>query len=115
MKHASPVICAGALLIVVLAGLAAAHEPQSAPPARPPGLLSRLFSPARPLPLQAQSQPRATSDRANSAVRANWEEPAPQEVAPPAPLKPQRGLNSLLRRPRKPTRTISQYMSQERP
>lgn len=122
-----------ARLVAVLAvlvwacGAAKGAEPRRMPAPKPPSIWSKLFgrSPsmpiARPLPRQqpagthaAGRNPISSSD---GVEQASFEEPIPQTMPPrrPPSNKAPSPLTSWLQRPRRPSKTVSQFMAEERP
>ncbi len=109
------------LIAVVCCGWASAAEPNRLPEAKPPGfwskLLGRTSSPpvARKTPAQRRAKSKVTIDA--NVNRASYEEPESPVVMPP--VQPKKSalspLTTWLRRPKRPSRTMSEFMSQERP
>ncbi len=111
-----------ALLVPLLLGTALAQEPGRLPPTKPASILSRLLGRPKPPPLSPRNLAPAARrpveivpNESSGVVRASWEEPAPTRAAPP---KRSRGLpwpSSWFHLKRRPSRTVSEFMAEERP
>ena len=114
------------LMALICCGVASAAEPNRLPEAKPPGFWSKLLGRssgppvARKMPPQRQAKSQGKSKAAvvdQNVDRASYEEPEKPVVMPP--VQPKKSalapLTSWLRRPKKTSRTMSEYMSEERP
>lgn len=105
---------------MLFCSMAAGAEPARLSAPKPPSLWSKLFGRtqsmpvARPMPRQRPSS--GSGRHASSGVeRASFEEPASAVAPPVRPQKAPLPLTSWFRRPRRPSRTVSEYMAEERP
>jgi len=101
-------------------GLATAAEPARMPTQRPPSLWSKLFGKTQSLPIArplSRQRPASGSVRRGSSgvERANYEEPALIATPPARTAKAPLPLTSWFHRSRRPSRTVSKYMAEERP
>ncbi len=105
---------------ILFASWATAAEPGRSSAPQSPSLWSKLFGRsqstpvARPLP---QQRPTTGSARHGSSdvERASFEEPAPAITPPARARKAPSPLTSWFHRQRRPSRTVSEYMAEERP
>lgn len=109
------------LTAVVCCGVASAAEPNRLPEAKPPSFWNKLLGKSSGPPV-ARKMPKQRPANSKVAVdpkvnRASYEEPEAPVVMPP--VQPKRSalapLTSWLRRPKKSSRSMSEYMSEERP
>lgn len=109
-----------AIAMTLCCGMVTAAEPARLPAAKPPSLWNKLFGrtqgPPVARPLSRDRSLSAASDNKPSGVqRASFEEPARVAAPVARPAKAPAPLTSWFRRSRHPSRTVSEYMAEERP
>ncbi len=109
------------LIALVCCGQARAADPNRLPEAKPPSLWSKLLGKTSSPPLTRQMpRQRPASSRVSidpNVNRASYEEAEAHTVMPPALAKKSvlAPLTSWWRRSKQPSRTMSEYMAEERP